>query len=90
MLGILPLRVHWERTRPPNSNTEHSCPLPSTLKAPIILFRSQASGKAMTEEEERLALVIIMLSALEVQVSWVFFGVFNYLEMIKRSVTAEL
>lgn len=48
----------------------------------MFLFRIQASEVVMTQGGKLLALVIIMLSALEEQVSGFiyFFGVFNYLK----------
>lgn len=46
----------------------------------MFLFRIQASEVVMTQGGKLLALVIIMLSALEEQVSRFFFGVFNYLK----------
>lgn len=47
----------------------------------MFLFRIQASEVVMTQGGKLLALVIIMLSALEEQVcGFFFFGVFNYLK----------
>lgn len=57
----------------------------------MFLFQIQASEKVMMQGGKLLALVIIMLSALEEQVSGYFFGVFNYLKkQSKRTVTAKL
>lgn len=44
----------------------------------------QASEEVLTQEGKLLALVIIMLSALEEQVSGFFFGVFNYVKKKKK------
>lgn len=57
----------------------------------MFLFWIQASEEVLMLEGKLLALVIIMLSALEEQVSEFFFGVFNYLKKgSKRIVTAKL
>lgn len=46
----------------------------------MFLFWIYASEEVLTQEGKLLALVIIMLSALEEQVSGFFFGVFSYLK----------